>query len=866
MRNLFQFVGLRHLRHKPARTILTTLGVALGVALYVGIDIINRSTLTSFRESVEAVAGKATLTVSAGETGFPESRVPEIKKVPGVRHAVPMIESRAYFAGDRTRHETVVVLGVDLLQESAVRTYKTADEEVIDDPLVFLNQPDSIIVTHAFARAHGLELDDRFELATARGPRKFTVRGMLSPEGPAKAFGGAVAIMDIDGARVTFGKEEKVDRVDIVTAPGEKAETVAGRLRERLGPGYVVERPESQSEGMERMVSSFQTMMRFFSSLALLVGIFLVANSVSIAVAERKREIGTLRSLGATRRGILVLFLSEAVVMGAVGAFAGAWMGRGLASVLVNMVTRAMSSQYLTKIEVSRLEFGPAQVAAAIGLGAAAGFVAALWPALRAASIQPLEAMRRQEVGEEASRQGFFRYGPYLGAVMLAYVVVSSVLLLRSVHPVFDVLGQISSMLGSALVAPALVAWLLRLVRPLTAVSGDTVLRLAQDNLLRNPRRTGSNVMSLMVGLILVIMIGTVNTSFQDTVLRWFTKILQADLLVSSNGRLISYQVQPVHEDIGRELSAVPGVRRGPDGNGAYALRFVHFRYEDRQLAIKAYDEPAPDVAYSTFDVRDRLEAEAGRALFHSDGPSTMVSENFVLHFGKKTGDTIDVDTPSGRVRLRIVGVVTDFASSVGVLYLDRRLYRRLWRDPLVSAFAIRVAPGSSVGDVRAEIDARVGKGRNLMAVSNAELRTDMIRIIDQSFGYTRAIEGAALLVGLLGLLNTLLISVMERTRELGMLRAVGMDRGQVTRLILQEAVFQGGLGAVVAVALGGAIAYFWVTCSLAHVLGWMIEFHFPWASVAGTVVIGLAVALVAGLYPSRRAANIEIREALEYE
>jgi putative ABC transport system permease protein len=865
MRNLFQYVGLRHLRMKPIRTILTTVGVALGISLFIGIEIINRSTLASFKESIDAVAGKTTLSVSAGEAGFPEDRLEIIEKAPGVKHAVPMVNARAYFSGNTDSTETLVILGVDLLREQSVRTYKTSDEQVIDDPLVFLNQPDSIIITHAFARQHGLKLDSTFELATAHGSRKFTVRGMLSPEGPAKAYGGAIALMDIDGARVTFGKENKLDRVDIVTRDGEDVDQVAQKLSSLLGPGYLVERPESQNEAMSRMVKTYQTMLTFFSSLALLVGLFLVTNSVNIAVAERKREIGTLRALGATRVSILALFLSEAVAMGAVGAFIGAWIGRGIASAMVGMVTGSMSSQYLTRIEVSHLMFGPGEVLRAVLLGAGAAFLAALWPSFRATMIQPLEAMRQRELGEDAAQRGFYRYMPWIGAGLLGFMAITTLLGLPARYGAVDGVDQACSMIGAALLGPWMVASFIKLFRPLVLKFGGTVTRLAQDNLLRSPQRTGSNVMSLMVGLILVIMIAVVNASFSQTLNDWFNRVLRADLLISSTGQIISYQTQPIHEDLGLELARIPGVEAGPD-RSAYGLRFIHIPYEGHSLGLKAWDEPDPSLHYSTLDVQDRPVADAGRELFHSNVPTVLVSENFVLHFHKKTGDTIQLDTPTGRIDFKIVGVVVDFASPEGILYMDRVNYKKFWRDSLVSVFGVQLARGADLETVRREIDRRFGKSKNLMVVSNTEIKAQLLNTIDKSFGYTRAIEAAALIVGLLGLLNTLLISVMERMRELGMLRAVGMSRSQLSRMILLEAFIQGGFGALAAVILGSMITYLWITHSLAHILGWLIQFHFPWLSIITTVLVGTGVALIAGYFPARRASNLEIREALEYE
>jgi putative ABC transport system permease protein len=347
--------------------------------------------------------------------------------------------------------------------------------------------------------------------------------------------------------------------------------------------------------------------------------------------------------------------------------------------------------------------------------------------------------------------------------------------------------------------------------------------------------------------------------------IEWYDRVLHADLIVSSTGRVVSYEAQPLHESLGKELEMIPGVRKGPQ-RGAYGIRFIHTVYENQQIAIKANDEPDAYLNYSTLDVVDRPVAEAGYELYRSQDPVLMVSENFVLHFNKKTGDRLNLETPSGLVTFRIVGVMRDFASDVGVFYLNRDTYKRLWNDPLVNGFGLQLKAGADPEKVRQEINRKLGQSKSLMVTSNSELREQMVQIIDQTFATTHAVEVAALLVGLLGLLNTLFISVMERMKEIGMLRAVGMSRSQVSQMILQEALFQGGLGALAAVALGGWLAFLWITYSLSHVLGWIVQFHFPWVSVFTTVLIGLVVALLAGFFPARKAADLEITEALDYD
>ena len=867
--NIFRFISWRSLFIKPARTILTTLGVAFGIALFVAIGLINSSVLKSFSESIDAVAGKAEIMVSAGETGFSESYVDKIAAIQGVKHIVPIVENNGYLVGGNK--DPLVILGVDLLKEQAVRTYKTTEEEGIDDPLGFLNQPDSIILTKAFAKKHNLDLDDELNLATADGQKTFTVRGLLSPEGPAKAYGGALAIMDIDGARFTFAKQGKVDRLDIVPASGTDVSKLIKTLKEALGGGFFVERPESRSESMERLVHSYQLMLNFFGTMALFVGLFLIANSMGMAVAERKKEIGSLRSMGATKKSILFLFIFEALVMGAVGSFIGAWFGLGLAEVMLDLVTRSMSNQFFTNIAIEKLDFGLMDIIRAVVIGSVAAVFASFLPAFKATKISPLEAMRKTatiDSTDKSSQKIIFKFGPLLGIGILAYLWISSYFGFGNYSPFFGYFEHFCSVLGIVFLGPALVSLAIvtfsRLMQKFGR--GSIVFRLAQDNLLRNPIRTGTNVMSLLVGLILVILIASVHVSFKRTISAWFSTMLKADIVVSSNGNLVTYKLQPLHESIGDELNEkIEGLRKNENGYGVWAMRFLQIKYKGKTIAIKASDKPHKD-DYGQIVSTDIDFKEAAVLLYENAEKTVLVSETFALHFREKTGNTIQVATPSGMIDFKIGGIVKDFGSSEGVLYMDRKVYKELWRDPLVSVFSLKVLPKYDPRLIQEEINSKFGGSKNMIAVLNSELRVLLTKTVDRSFTFTIAVELAALLVALLGLLNTLLVTIMERTRELGVLRAVGMSRLQLKRMIRLEAIIQGGLGALVAVCFGTWVGYLWVTYSLSIVLGWVIDFYFPWKSIGITFIAGVLVAVIAGIYPARKASKKAIAEALEYE
>ncbi|MBU6153677.1 MAG: ABC transporter permease [Bdellovibrionales bacterium] len=863
--NLFRYIGLRHLSARPSRAILTTLGVAFGISLYVAISIINHSTKNSMRESIEAVSGKARLSVSAGVAGFPESRLEEIRTTPGVKSAVPLIEARAFFEGATESADGLQIMGVDLLQETSVRTYKATDQKIIEDPLTFLNQPDSIILTEALAKKRGLAIDSKISLSTALGVKTFTVRGLLEPEGAARAYGGSLAIMDIDGARVSFGKENKLDRVDIVPTDNAEVSVLQTRLREKMGPGYWVERPESQNEQMDKLLDSYQIILTFFSSLALLVGLFLVMNSISVSIAERRHEIGTLRALGAPRVSMVTLFVVEVFGIGLIGSALGALLGRFLAVRLSTQVTQSVAAQLQMRIDIAKLEFTSENIIFTLVSGTLSAVIAALIPALKSARIHPLESMRRHSESQSPEEENRSRLMIIAGFLLLVFMTCSMILQWSKLWIGIDIISKGSSVLGAALFGPFLVFLFLKAFRRITRPLPFPILRISQGNLMRSRKRTTANVMALMVGLFLVMLISCVRSSFHDTLTNWLDRIFVADVMVGSNGRFINADVQPIKDSILPELLKIKGIRPIGEGHGA-GSRIVPFQFKGAKLAIKALDHYAEFYEYRNFPVVDGDRISTARRLFESTEPSLLATQSFLDRAGKKVGELVDLETPSGAIPFRILGKIVDYASSQGVIYLNRAVYARYWNDHLVTVFVFSLESGARFEDVKASIDRELGRKWNLVTISSREFKDQMQSAIERSFAYTRAIEWIALLVGLLGLLNTLLISVMERTREIGMLRAIGSTRFQISKMIFFEAILQGFFGAVVAILLGSYVGKLFVEYTLSTTLGWEIDYHFPKEAILNTILIGVAVAGVAGFFPARRAAQLQITEALDYE
>ncbi|RYZ89971.1 MAG: ABC transporter permease, partial [Proteobacteria bacterium] len=722
-----------------------------------------------------------------------------------------------------------------------------------------------IIVTQSFAQQNGLKIDSKLKLQTALGPKIFTVRGILKPEGAARAYGGSLAIMDIDGARYMFKREGKIDRIDIVPVSEPEIPELRVRLKNLLGETFTVEEPETTGQEMRKMIASYQMMLTFFSSLALLVGLFLIYNSTAVSVAERRREIGVLRSLGATQKQILGLFVAEAATMGILGSALGLFLGRLLASQLVGQVTAGMSAQYSMPIKVTNLVFSVNQIIFTLGLGLLTSIISALIPAFQASRIPPVEALKPKGISFERDHR-LSQYGVWFGLLSLVFAVIALKFELPRYWRPIEQLTQGASVLGAAFFGPFVVFGMIRLLKLVFRVRSSPMVQIARENLLRSRKRTSSNIMALMVGLFFVMLVATVRASFHETLMTWLGDVLTADLIVTSSGRVITAEVQPMDESLQSELLKIPGVKPVGEGRGI-SQRILQFTSAGSKYAIKAFDYLPEYTEFRTFHVTDRNREEAARELFSSTEPLIMVSENYLTkHPDVRTGGTVTLDTPSGRIPFRVIARMIDYASPQGVFYLNREVYKRYWKDSMVTSFGLALNPGADLETVRRAVDQQVGQKWGLVAVSNAEMRSMMKTALDQSFAYTRAVELAALLVALMGLLNTLLISVMERTREIGVLRAIGSTRRQIARMILVEALIQGGFGALVASAIGALIAFFYIHHGLAPSLGWQIDFHLPITTFLTTLGFGMGVAWLAGLYPAYRASKLKVVESLSYE
>ncbi|MFN7131393.1 MAG: ABC transporter permease, partial [Myxococcales bacterium] len=669
------------------------------------------------------------------------------------------------------------------------------------------------------------------------------------------AFGGAFAAMDLFAAQAAFGKDRKLDRIDVAATDPAQLDALKDRIGKALGGVYDVEKPERRGSSVQQMLVSFQMALNLGSAVAMLVGIFLVYNTVSISVLQRRREIGTLRALGTSGRHVRALFALEALGMGLVGTAIGAPFGWLVAQAAIRISTESISSLYV-HIRATEIALTPFDVAIGAALGLAGSVIAALKPASEAARVQPVEALRR-DVAAGAGPVRLRSLPVALG--VLALLLIFPANLLPNPMENFSTggfLGMFFVLFGATLLSPLLLKWS-RLVfaRPAGAVAGIAG-RLAADNFSRSPTRSAVPVSALAIGVAMTVCIGGFVGSFKGAADRWIQQSIPADVFITASYKLAGVRNTPIGPHLGPELEKLDGVKL------VDRVRAVHVDYEGLYVYILSL-EPS---AYFSRSTPDFLSGDPKRAREAMEAGGVLVSENLSKRRNLKAGDVLELKTPTGVQRYPVAGVVIDYTSDQGTIAMARDTYSAHFQDDLVDTYELYLEPGADLEKVRSEVLARWGKQYDLFALSNAELRQESEKLLDEAFSITYAMELVAVLLALLGVINTLLAAVLDRTRELGLLRAVGATRGQLMVTIAAEAGLIGIAGGLIGVVAGSAMAWI-ITDNVGELAtGWTIPLLFPWKLATQITFAAMASAVLAGLYPAWRAAKLDVVEALAYE
>jgi putative ABC transport system permease protein len=848
---LLRLISWPHVRKHLLRTILTATGVVLGIAVFVGMHTANQSVLAAFRQTIDRIAGKTDLQITAGEAGFGEEVLEQVQSAPTVRVAVPVIE--AVVSSSLEGEGNLLVLGVDMTGDRTLRDYEfdSGDEAVVDDPLVFLAQPDSLIVSKTFADRNGLAVGSRLPLQTATGDKAFTVRGVMTPSGLATAFGGSLAIMDVYAAQLMFGRGRTFDRIDVAIAPETTVADAERNLRALLGPGFDVQPPASRGRQAEAMVAGYTLMVNIASVFALFIGMFIIYSSFATAVTERRGEIGLLRALGATRSQIRGLFLAEGLLLGLLGSLVGVGFGVLIARGIASAISGLIGELYGVASQAAEVATDAVVLGVAVAIGVITSVVAAALPAANAARVDPIDALnkggyQRLSVGEGRAR---VLLAGVLGVVSLGCVIGAESQLLFYA-------GYALTVVVALLLVPMLTVGLARALRPALARLRPVEGTLAADSLIQAPRRTSGSVAAVMFSLALVVAFAGMARAAYGSILGWMDTTLNSDLFVMPSERL-GVRTTRFPAAMGAEIGALPGVERVQ-------------MFRNNRITFRG--KPAMVAALEMTSVRDtarvRPVAGDGDSMYRSaaDGEGVIVADNFAQLHDLAIGDSVEIAAPYGTIRLPIVGIVTDYVDQQGTVFIDRAVFLQHWRDDTVSDFRVFVKSDADVRDVRQRIIGLYAGQRHVFVLTNDEARQYVLGVADQWFGLMNVQIAIAVLVAILGIVNTLTVSITDRGRELGVLKALGALPHQIRGAIWLEAASIAVISLILGGALGAINLYYLLQIVQRDAVGMRLNYEFPVTTMLALVPVMLTAAFVAALWPSEAAVRRPLVEALTYE
>jgi putative ABC transport system permease protein len=747
----------------------------------------------------------------------------------------------------------MLVLGVDMTGDRSLRDYdlESGDEAVIDDPLVFLAQPDSLIVTSEFADRNHFETGSRLLLDTAEGPRHFVVRGVMKSSGLASAFGGNLAIMDIYAAQKMFGRGRKFDRIDLAVQPGRTIAQAQEEIGRQLGPGFTVEPPSGRGQQFEQMLAAYSIMVNISSVFALFIGMFIIYNSFAIAVTERRSEIGILRALGATRGQIRRLFLAESAISGLLGSVAGVALGLLIARGIAASIGALISDVYGVAQHAGEVAANPRLLGWSLVIGVLTSMVAAFIPARNAAKVDPVHALQKGKYQVLSAGESRVR-------VVLAFALagVSIACLAFTVSRPAFYFGYFLVLVVSLLLSPLLSLAIARLLRPVLKWLRPVEGALAADSLIQAPRRTSSSVAALMLSMAAVVGFAGMAGASYRSIIDWMETALNPDLFVLPTQNIVVRTVR-FPASMGPELQGVEGVER---------IQMVR----DARIVFRGTPIMVVAVEIDSVAQTARREPVSGNAdemyRLTSQGRGLMVSDNLARLQHLTLGETIGIPAPNGVIELPVVGIVVDYSDQQGAVLMDRSVFTRYWNDDSVNIFRVYLKPGEQVPTVKSRILRRFEGRRQLFVMTNGELKGYILKITDQWFGLTSIQFAVAVLVAILGIVNTLTVSITDRRRELGVLRAVGGLHGQIRRTVWLEAVAIAAIGLVLGFALGAVNLYYTLQVVEHDVAGMRLDYAFPFTVAATLIPTILAAAFVAAVWPAESAVRGSLVEALEYE
>lgn len=837
-------MGLRYLSGRRLRTALTTLAIVFGVGLIFAINLVLPGILDAFKQTLTTVTGAdIRVTSTSGNAFAPEAVLGQIAAVPNVQHVTGVLE-RAFtlpsLGAESALGKTaqITMIGIDPASIQDVRQFTLSDGRFLEPG----DTGKAIFPAGLAELAPQLNVGATFPLITAGGLKLYTVVGLLAAQGNLSSPQMIVTLAD---AQAAFNQPGLINAVEVSIDPNADRAAVSDAILQALGSGFQLNASSSATDAVGSMQIGL-AVLNMLGVLALFLGAFLIFNTFRTVVIERQHDLAMLRAIGATRRQITLMIVIESLIQGVVGVVIGLILGYLMASALIAGLGGVYSS-FFSGITLG-LRLTPEAVLTASALGLIAALLAGYLPARSAGRTSPLEALRPATTAQVRNTA---RWSLIAGLVVM---VISVGLLLSGSRGAVG--GALLFLLGMMIAAPGLVIPVARLFSPLLTLWFAREGDLARGNLARQPGRAAITGSTLMIGLAVLIMMAALITALGDLVTNLSNVNFSSDIVLIPQAIGVYTNVIGADSSLAAKLSALPEVQT------VAGLRYASTKSNGQTLEVLGIDPVEyPKVASLDFNQGDAATAFSDL----TNGRSAIVTPLTLSALRAALGDDIALETPSGTQTYRIVGVASDILTfKVNSVFISQANLAADFQKTEDILLFVNLKPEADKTAALTAVQQIVQDYPQFTAHLTGQYRQDIIQTTNSVFPLFYALALLILIPAALGLLNTLTINILERTREIGVVRAVGGTRGQIRRIVTAEALLLGIFSGAMGVIAGVAMSYGFIGAF--GTIGWKVSYTFPLMGIIAAVIVGVLLALFAAILPARSASRLDIIRALQYE
>ncbi len=846
--------SFRPMVFKPRAAMLGMLSIALGVAVFLAITIANRSAMGSFRQAFSIITGSADLEIRGS---IPEEVLPEVQACEGVAIATPLVEAMVTLP--ENPGESLHLIGIDPLSAADLfplrPSFGSAGQGDLSE---WLARDDGLAVTEGFLKHHHLRQGDSISLQGPGEPRRLQIRYIARNDAMSSDGSAGVAAMDLGAAQEWVGKTGTLSAILIRLRDPKERKDVVERLRAHLPADVQVEPPSRRTQQVEIMLSAFRLNLSALSLVSLMVGMFFVGNSAAAAVVRRRVSLGIMRAMGTGRGTILGLVLVESAFSGVVGSAMGVLLSPLLAAVLARPVAQTVTALYLP-VDTNGGWPTPLEALVGIIVGTGASMLASWIPARQAAGVDPSKVLHPGSAQEifplHSGKLALVGFGLLVGAL------VFSLGALNGGTPLLGFVAAFCVMAGFSLWVPltmVFVAYVLRMLNLRQWFPGGVIVRIALEQTMRSLHRTAPTIAALAAAAAMTVGISVMIHSFRGSVVAWAERTLTADLFIAP----------AANELLGLEHTLPEGAAawwaKRPEVSAVGTFREIEARtVEDQQVTLGVVAGPSRgSVDFLHGEVDKKMKALVG-------GGTVALSESLGRRLNLGPGDRLKLRGPGGPLSLKVVDLYRDYTRDRGIAMIDADYFARIWGTKAVNSLAVVFHPGTPQETQDQAIHAFYsgfgGKGA-YVCYSNRSLKARILEIFNQTFAVTAVLKSISIAVAVGGVMLTLGILVMERARDLGVLRSLGASKGQIVRMMLCEAMIIGMIASIVGLASGAVLALVLTWVVNKAFFGWSIDLAYPWWEMCLLPLWMTAAALVAGYFPANGAAKTRPAAALRTE